>query len=205
MRLPFVFVHGWGTAPNFWDGVIAALPNCDAYRVNLGFINDASDVVGGDPAPAIYVTHSLGTMWALRHRSRDMAGLVAINGFADFRPFTNARVLRAMALRLNKAPKAQMRDFWQAAELPESDVLNIAKLSEGLEWLSTWDLRDRLRMLDCPVMALGGERDAILPINIMRREWDGFDPSLQEDGGHALPLTHPQWCADHILGVADAL
>ncbi len=194
-------------ASGFWGDVIECLPDVKTQCVELGFVGAAPIEHAALPAPtpAIYVTHSLGTMWTLRHRHADMAGLVAINGFADFRPFTNARVLRAMALRLDKDPEAQMRDFWRAAGLPQSDALNTDKLATGLEWLSTWDMRAALRGLDCPVLALGGTKDTILPADIMRREWDGFDLSMQEDGGHALPLTHSQWCADHILGVADAL
>lgn len=205
MGLPFVFVHGWGMGSAFWDDLIDQMPGIDAYRVDLGFIGGAMDFVESAPEPAVYVTHSLGTMWAIKNREAQMKALIAVNGFARFTDYTQERTLRAMQARLQREPKAQMNEFWDMCGLTASDDLNIKRLGDGLEWLSSWDVSAARDALSCPVMALAGGKDPILPRSQIEKEWASYDVQLCEDGGHALPLTHPKWCAAHIREVVDAL
>ena len=86
---------------------------------------------------AVYVTHSLGTMWALRHHARHMDALIVINGFHSFKDFTDPRILRAMKTRLQKNPDEQMKDFFERADI-EADYKNLdtKNLKQGLEYLS---------------------------------------------------------------------
>lgn len=198
MSSQFVFVHGWGMSPNFWDPLIGCLPEAEMYKVDLGFIGEQQSLSGDAAEDAVYVTHSLGTVWALKNRPANIKALVAINGFGCFKNFADERVLRAMKTRLKKYPKAQMRDFWEMSDLPASDNLNVERLKEGLEWLASWDFVQMLTTLKCPVLALAGCEDPILPMTEMKKEWDGFDLHLREGGSHALPVSDPQWCANHI-------
>lgn len=198
MGSQFVFVHGWGMAPDFWDDLIDHFPNIEAHRIDLGFIGSQRDFLDDISSSSVYVTHSLGTMWALKNRHADMKALIAINGFSCFKNFTDERALRAMKLRLTKEPESQMKDFWGMCDLPYSSDLNVEGLQEGLEWLSSWDMGSELKALRYPILSLVGGGDPILPIERMKKEWSGFNMHIQNSGGHALPLTDTQWCADHI-------
>ena len=197
MNSHFVFVHGWGMAPDFWDGLIDCLPGIKTSRIDLGFIESSASLEKISD-PAVYITHSLGTMWALKNHHADMKALVSINGFSYFQNFTDERVLRAMKTRLKRDPKAQMEEFWKSYGLPSSQNLNISTLQKGLEWLTSWDARKELEALTCPVLSLAGQNDPLLPLPLMKEEWEDFDLHICEDGNHALPLNNPQWCTDHI-------
>ena len=198
MSSQFVFVHGWGTAPGFWDDLIGHLPHIKARCVDLGFVGGQQEFLNDISEPSIYVTHSLGTMWALKHRHGDMKALIAINGFPCFKNFADERALRAMKLRLVREPEAQMKDFWEMCGLPFRGDLNIEYLKEGLAWLSSWDMSAELKALQCPVLSLAGGADPLLPVEIMKKTWPDFDLHISENGGHALPLTDTKWCAERI-------
>ena len=198
MNTYFTFVHGWGGTPGLWDDLSTNLPANDSHRIDLGFIGTQQNLLNGFPAPSIYVTHSLGTMWALKKRPANMKALIAINGFSCFQNFTSDRVLHAMQAQLQRNPEAQMQEFWKTCNLPSYAELNVARLQEGLEWLASWNAKPELEALTCPVLALAGDNDPILPIDKMKNEWAGFDLHIREGGDHALPLSHPQWCAKHI-------
>lgn len=204
MKFNFVFVHGWGVDSGFWNDLINCLPEIKASRIDLGFIGTRQDFLDQISSSAIYVTHSLGTMWVLKNHNPGMEGLIAINGFGCFRNFAEERVLRAMKVRLKREPEAQMKEFWDMCGLPVSSNLNVERLQEGLEWLTSWDAGQALKDLKCPVLALAGHDDPILPIAKMEKEWDNFDLHICEGGAHALPLSDPGWCSDHIKAFCNA-
>ena len=196
--MQIVFVHGWGMAPDFWNALIKQLPEIKTQTIDLGFVGTSQTPQKQIDHPAIYVTHSLGTMWALKHHHADMKALIAINGFACFQSFTDAKTLRAMKARIKREPQSQMNDFWDMCNLPKSDDINPAKLAEGLEWLSSWDAGDALKTLECPVLSLAGSNDPILSMPQMKQEWGGYDLRICEGAGHALPITDTQWCVEQI-------
>jgi pimeloyl-[acyl-carrier protein] methyl ester esterase len=54
------------------------------------------------------------------------------------------------------------------------------------------------------VLALAARDDAIVPPAMSQSIWRErliWSP----DGGHVLPLRHPQWCARHVLEFANSL
>jgi len=44
-----------------------------------------------------------------------------------------------------------------------------------------------------------------VPASMSEAIWQDVDIKWSQDGGHALPLRHPRWCARHVLEFADAL
>ncbi len=199
MSADIIFVHGWGMGPAFWGGIRAGLPEIQATTIDLEFIGTKqASTAATAREPAIYITHSLGTMWALKNHHHDMKALISINGFSCFQNFADERTLQTMKARLKRAPEKQMDLFWKSSDLPACGDLNVQKLEDGLEWLSSWDVKKELRNLTCPVMSLAGSNDSILPLDLMKEEWTGFDLRVHEDAGHALPLSNPDWCVNHI-------
>lgn len=192
----FAFVHGWGSDFHFWDALLAFFPRADTTKIDLGFIG--TEHLVRPHRPAIYVTHSLGTLWSLKNHSAHMSALVSINGFYRFKDFVPARILETMKVRLKTEPAIQMKEFWEISGLPPHHDLNRDQLACGLDWLSSWDARKELESLNCPVLSLAGDQDPLLPLDKMKAHWAGFDLRVKKGGGHALPLTEPQWCARQI-------
>ncbi len=113
--------------------------------------------------------------------------------------------MRAMKMRLRQEPESQMEDFWEMCNLQSYDNLNIEQLCNGLEWLSSWDMREALAEFESPVLSLFGQNDPLLPMAEMEKQWAGLDFKICENAGHTLPVSKPQWCADHIKAFADVL
>jgi len=191
---PLIFVHGWGLDAGFWNPLIAHFPERETHALNLGFRGCAETDV--PPGKAVYVTHSYGTLWSLRHHWQDMAALIAINGFTDFGALTDARILKAMRLRLFQDPFSQMRDFFALAgyEAPTSGC-DPQALLEGLKNLGNLHCAQELEKLDAPVLALLGAEDAIVPAQAAQQQFLGKSVKICENGGHMLPRTHTDWCA----------
>lgn len=192
-----VFVHGWGCDASYWDRVANNLPEFSSKRVNLGFVG-AGARVSEVEEPSMFIAHSLGAMWALKHYGGLMRGLVAINGFPCFTDHADPKTLRSMILRLQRTPQKQMEDFWDVCDLPHHDSLHISTLLKGLASLKDWDLKTELENLTCPVMSLVGRNDPILNYDVMMRDWAKYEMHIAQDGGHSLPISHAQWCAEKI-------
>ena len=198
----FLFVHGWAGTPRLWDPVRAEL---SARGVAVGDMVTAV-LSEGTGRPLIGIGHSLGSAWLLVH-GPTLAGFVAINGFTrftsspDFPAGTHPRILMQMRRRLLADPAAVLGDFHGRAGLPlPDDHPDAQTLAQGLDLLGSIDARAAFAALSVPHAALCGEEDVIVPPAQSR---DSFpDPVMLPDAGHALPVSHPGLCADHILSLA---
>ena len=203
----FIFVHGWGMDSGIWEEVAAGFPDARKHYVDLGFIGNKSCESVPDFKAPIYVTHSLGTAWALKHHGQDMQALIAINGFVCFQNFADERTLKTMQRRIQRSPEIQMEEFWRSCGFKNNldQSLNKDRLHQGLEWLKDWDVSNILASLDIPVLSLSGGHDAILPLAQMKQEWVAHDIKIVEEGGHILPLSHASWCIEQIEGFVSEL
>ncbi len=175
--------------------------NC--ILLDLGFIGARKQILPPDNnQKSIYITHSLGTLWALKHHANNMAGLVAINGFSNFTDFADRKVLRLMQIGLKRDKNEQMHAFWKNCgfntELDKS--LNIDNLHTGLDWLANWNESKTLAQLKVPILSLCGDKDRILPYNKVKEQWSGFDLQTKAGGDHILPISHSKWCVEKIRG-----
>lgn len=210
MKERLIFVHGWGCSPSIWDQTIENLPEFDCQTINLGFIGKntsrtSANIADTNLEPSIYITHSLGTMWALKFKKLSMKAFIAINGFSCFKSFTTPKTLKRMQLKLKRAPQIQMQEFYDTTKLPVSEDLNIEDLNTGLEWLMNWDLTEELKDLTCSVKSIYGDIDPILDLAQMQSHWSDYNSHIVEKGGHNLPLTNAQDCATIIKSIAHDL
>lgn len=198
--LPVVFVSGWGFAPRMWAGLCGHLQDMLAGRKVYGV-----DLWGEEtlslPPRFIGVGHSLGALWLMRQQAAQMQAFVAIAGFTRF-PVA-ARVLARMRTQFTREPETVLATFHarclagagsaamfhDPAFLIEVNDHSYNGLLQGLDWLASWGGV----LPSCPVLALQGTADVIVPVAEASRQW----PSLVycPDAPHALPLTHPDWCA----------
>jgi len=197
-----VFVHGWGMGPDIWTPVIKHLPGHSPQRADLGF--HGSKAIPLVNAPFV-ITHSLGLMWALTHLPRPWAGLIALNGFTRFSrqgdfPGIEPRLLARMKARLPEDTTGVVVEFLRRCGMNDPNIrgLDQEMLSQGLDWLKDWDLREQFSRLQCPVLAVAGTHDPIVTQGHTRASFTDIPLIMQQGAGHLLPLTHAEWVANRI-------
>jgi pimeloyl-[acyl-carrier protein] methyl ester esterase len=203
----FVLVHGWGFHAGLFADFVASLKGADVTLVDLGLVAGGPKGASEWPEDAVAVGHSLGLLWLLERGGSRYKGLVSIQGFDCFCCHIAPSRLAALKRGLEREPGGTLQSFWRSCgasgfALPEA--LNVAKLDEGLDWLMTWDARQARQALTCPVLALASHDDVIVPPSMSEAIW-GESIVWSPDGGHVLPLKHPDWCARHVLEFAHAL
>lgn len=199
-----VFVHGWGFDAQFWTPVAERLPEFARVFVDFGFREAAAHhpKVPG----AIVVGHSMGFAWALANLPRPWAGAIAVNAFPrftrspDFVSGVAPRMVERMLAKFAEAPAAVTRDFLGRAGVaePQVDDIRPEPLGEALSWLAACDERAAMKALDCPLLALAGTRDAIVPEAMSREAFAQAALVLAEGADHLLPRSHPEWVASQI-------
>ncbi len=223
MTLSIMAFHGWGLSADFWQPLAKAMAGQAVFQcVDLGF----TAPVHTPPLPerpCLALGHSLGFACALRS-GHAFDGWVSINGFPrfcrgdDFPEGIDPRFVRRMKTRLAKEPREVWADFLTRCGADSShisdvpvvrdlwtcDTLDVARLEEGLDWLLTWDERPALPPA-ARLCALGGGDDPIVPPAMSRASFPADCLSLHPEGGHLLPWTHPEWCAQRILSFAEHL
>ena len=205
-----VLVHGWGFEPGVWQGLRAALPEVECASVDLGFFGPPVGPAFPPDRPLIAVGHSLGVLWLLKTRPFPWRGLVSINGFPrfvlapDYRPAVEPRLVDRMIRRLAADPAGVTEEFrircGSTGSLPDGPVPD--SLLHGLTWLRDWDARPDVEPpSSAPMLALSGSADPILPEGMddhCFRDFPNLRSARLEGGGHLLPVTAAEWCADHI-------
>jgi pimeloyl-[acyl-carrier protein] methyl ester esterase len=192
--------------------VVPLLNGFDVEVCDLGFFGPARLPVQDD-RPRIAVGHSLGALWWLASAAVPWTRLIAINAFPrftatqDFPAGVAPRMLDRMIKRFAVAPAAVLVDF-QAACGGEGPILptDKAKLADGLASLGVIDGREAWQRRAVDIRLLAGRRDAIVPEALSEAAASMLPANAArwiEDGGHLLPLTHPEACAAFIREAAE--
>ena len=206
--MKLVFVHGWGFDAKIWDGIASHFKDMEVSRIDLGFLGEPSGgEVSGDSAQisgdAVVIGHSLGAMWALKNMTEPPRGFISICGFDRFSPPVERKLLTMMKRGMAQKPDVQLNHFWRNCGIaPYSAPQNInpQALAKGLDWLMNWDARMEFAQLQCPCHTMAAKDDQVLPFALSCKIWGEDYVQWSEEGGHALPLTRPKWCADHVRG-----
>lgn len=202
-----IYVHGWGLTADLWNPLRQRLGVMDDFAVDLGFQGGLRERIPYPAMPYVAVGHSLGLLWLLsNYPDHPWQGLISINGFSCFskrNDFTDgwpAKVLTRMMAGLDKDPKTIYRDFMSRAGLknPQTDHLDVERLKIGLQSLIADDGRAVLLGFQRPVLALAGGADQIVPEAMSRACFDDDILAVLDNGDHMLPISNPDWCADHI-------
>ena len=208
--MKLVLVHGWGFNAGVWDKLIPLLDGHEIFLIDLGFIRGGPTASHDMPAGSLCIGHSFGVMWLLKHGPRPMRALVSIAGFDCLHKYVPKDVLEEMRDGLRRDPHAQMQQFWKNAGFDGHEPtgeLDGGGLRGGLDWISTWDAGEELKHLGAPVLALASKDDRVVREDASETIWGGGMAELHwlGEGGHLLPLTQPEWCAEHINRFADDL
>ena len=240
VNVRLLFVHGWAFTPAFWEPLIRELADFPCQCLDLGFFGperlDApfegdGPVTGAGAAPGagdghavVGVGHSLGLLWLLRHGRVPLRGLVSLGGFSVFTAMEGApcgvssTAVKVMRRGLGRDHAAVLKTFHRNCGTPPELIPDFAKarperLTEGLDWLLTWDERAALEPHGVtlpsqgrgdkgvvPLSALAARDDAIVPPALTSACFAGSASRLEwlPSGGHAFPLTRTTVCAGHI-------
>ncbi|MGE5506664.1 MAG: alpha/beta fold hydrolase [Actinomycetota bacterium] len=205
-----LFVHGWGFDPGFWQPVAERLPDFGHAFVDLGF--HGAPQVPQVERPLV-VAHSMGLAWALANLPGPFAGVFAVNAFPrftrapDFVEGVAPRLIERMIARFADEPTQVAVDFLRRCGVAEPDLAgaDLDRLGSALAWLAVCDERAALAALDCPLQALAGTHDPIVPEPLSRAAFPGASLVLAQGGGHLLPATHPDWVAGQLRAFAARL
>jgi pimeloyl-[acyl-carrier protein] methyl ester esterase len=197
-----VFAHGWALGPEIWDSLAPLLDDVLQVRLNLGFFgaSDFPQLQAGD----ILVGHSAGLLWGLSQKT-DWAGVVALNSFARFclddagRGCVKPAALRAMRQSLERDARDCANRFRHSLGIaPASGAAQKERLMEGLDMLRDFEATPRLGA--APWLVLGAKDDFLAPpataLDLARIS--GGALALSETGGHGLPWTELEFCAERI-------
>jgi pimeloyl-[acyl-carrier protein] methyl ester esterase len=205
----YVLVHGWGFNASLWQPLIAQLGAAETTLVDLGFIEGGEGCGNQEwPEDAIAVGHSLGVLWLLKQEQARFRGLVSIQGFDRYCPHVPKSRVVALKRGIDRDPAGTMEAFWRSCAAPEfapATALNTDRLREGLDWLIQWDAEDARKSLRCPVLSLATRDDVIVPPAMTETIWGSENVVWQPEGGHALPIRFPKWCAAHVVEFANSV
>ncbi|HEX2793325.1 MAG TPA: alpha/beta hydrolase [Croceicoccus sp.] len=214
MSPTLLFLHGWGFDSTVWRDVAARLdgyPMAFAERGYFGGVGDESGTLGSD-GPVLAVAHSYGTMRLLADPPGECIGLVAINGFDRFVagpdvPGVPVRVVERMRARFAQDPARTLADFRAHCGIAApAGAIAGEELGADLRALRDDDRRAEAGRFAAPVLSLQGALDPILPPAMRDAVFDGaarVERRAIADGGHLLPLTHPDACADAVRAMAE--
>jgi pimeloyl-[acyl-carrier protein] methyl ester esterase len=191
MALPLVYCSGWSLPAT----TLAPL----AMRIggSYALLSPSAHPPEDLPARFVGIGHSLGGLWLLHHYATQLAGFASLCSFPRFG--WPVKTLQAMQAKLRTEREEVVQAFQVnmgcASPMPCHD--SVETLQRQLLWLQTWDETAILQQKAFPTLGLFGARDSITKPQHWRTS--DYDTHYQHpDAKHALPLTHPDWCAKHI-------
>jgi pimeloyl-[acyl-carrier protein] methyl ester esterase len=202
-----LFAHGWAFDSSIWDAVRTRLADWPQVMFDANYFGTAPDSATLT-GPVVAIGHSHGVMRLLAQLPPQCSAVVSINGFSrfsagpDFPAGTPTKLLDRMITRFQQDPLAVLNTFRErcGADATEPAMLSGA-LGADLLALRQDDQRASLQNVSVPLLALASTDDPIVTPALTHAVFDGHehtDLRWHEGGGHLLPLSAPDWCADRI-------
>ncbi len=196
----FVFCHGFGFDPHFWDPIAPYFSQEKCSFIDLGYFNNPSDSHYLNDQKIIGIGHSIG-LSKLTSMHNNFDCLIGLNSFTNFlgsdqTMYTKRqRELKALRSSFLKDPDSTLRNFYVRCGAPEFiecndfSTLDLDLLLSDFEWL-----QKEHKLPDVPTLILSSDDDSIVPQAITS---DNFSrqPYVQRDSianaGHALGFKEP--------------
>ncbi|QNT78702.1 alpha/beta hydrolase family protein [Entomobacter blattae] len=222
------FAPGWSYQSDLWSATKAHLDGYEKYMFELFSVEEKTVPVFGSAEklifsllkrtePLILVGHSFGSLWCLRQffhfiKKNNQAEVMQhvsfalINGFScfkrreDFKEGIAGDQIEPMVKQISQKPLSVVKAFRRKIEdyTPLPQHFHITALQLGLTYLQTEDYRKSLPMILPRVSVLAGRQDRLVNEEMTSKLFPKECIQWVSEGGHMLPITHPQICADFI-------
>lgn len=210
-----VFFHGWGFDHRVWQALAQQLASrFQIYLVDLPGFGDSpvcdwqqfkQELLKKLPPQFNVVGWSLGGLYAMRLAVEEdrVAGLFVTASSPRFTedvewPAVSQEVLAGFASKLLSAPQQTLKDFVALQSQGQEKTnysASLLGLQQGLDTLSTWDLRAQLLQYPKPTCFVFGRLDAIIShklMAVMQQHYPQFKYHLFSKAAHMPFLSHPQ-------------
>ncbi len=209
MSVRIVFMHGFGYDATVFEPLARHLKEHEIHYLDFGFFGAAQKTVTTSVLPTFVIGHSLGVLRYMATQPFPVHGLVSLAGFTqfcasdDFPQGVAPVLVKRMQKKLLRNPHALLNEFYnlcgdKTTSISPDATTDTEALSRGLDDLLQLDMRS----VALPeTLALAGNNDAVTPPTLQKAlfyDRPGVTFVMHENAPHALPLTHTNWCADHI-------
>lgn len=196
----FVFCHGFGFAPTYWQQLKPYFDPAATFELNLGYFSCkqpiTTDLKGFE---CIGIGHSLGLI-KLIQSGIPFKALIGLNGFIDFIGQDDSLKkrryieLKALTKQFKSSPNQALSDFYERCGIPEQNVnqnLDIDHLLCDLSLLSQAQTLEN----DIKTLIIAAKDDIVVPEPLI---YDNFlnrknvTIIMHDTGKHALGYVHAQ-------------
>lgn len=169
----------------------------------------------------VITAHSMGTLFALKAAavSKNVRALILFSPFARFTSAENyeaqdREAVETMKKHLVSNPEALLKSFWRRMTKPENlaiempQFINTERLAEGLDILSSYDVRELLPEIKVPVLIFQGSSDMISScpmVSYVKEKLQDAELVTFENSGHALPFTKTVECICKIKNFLEGI
>lgn len=215
-KTPVLLQHGWGFDRSMWEPWLQSGPDFDFLIPDRGYFGNP---VEPDISYAkIAVSHSLGLHFLPDELFPKLNLLVIISGFQEFHPNTpiertfSQRIVRHMLKNLIDDTNTVLKGFYKNCYFPAAPDSQInhqpetSLLNRDLEMLDRHKMNIETLRKAARIVIIHGMKDAIVPHNKayqLQYSLPGSEIITAEDGGHMIPVTHREWCVNHIKGIME--
>lgn len=206
-----VFMHGWGYDASIWRDVLPLLGNVSTICLDAGYFPTRH--IGSDvnlllpTTPFIAVGHSAGGPFLALQDPSQCRALILINSFGrlvrsqDFTTGQPVLLMQRMLRRFSDEPVRVLKQFYASLN-DDRDVpkhINVARLKAGLTNLAQYDARQEMAHFRDRIHSLSASDDPLISRDMTLQSFPGIKRLEWTQGGHLLPLTQPEKCAQLIL------
>lgn len=212
----YIFCHGFGASPKYWNQLQKFYTPVDCINWDLGYFKDLNQDIPeiGEGDELIGISHSLGLTKLLQSRIKFKA-IIGIQGFVNFQGNNAAlykvrsKLLDEMISNFRNTPIESLSKFYEDSGfiLPPSYIAsaNFTRLLNDLESLK----QDYTNLIgNTPCLILGSEDDPKITPHVLK---DNFSCAssvklvIHSSGKHALGYTHTDYVSDQINSFLDSL
>ncbi len=208
----FVFCHGFGFDPHFWERISPFFSKENCSFIDLGYFNNKKENKYLENEAIIGIGHSMGLSKLLSMCS-NFDCLIGLNGFVNFLGSHQAmyqkrqKELKALRSSFLKDADTTLRKFYVRCAVPQLLEYNdLSKLDVGLIVSDLQWLQKEYELPDVPTLILSSSDDVVVPRSVVL---DNFrkQPRVKldsiMDAGHALGFRKPREVYEKIMSFLD--
>lgn len=196
-----VFHHGWSFDRSFFKPLAEALKwDGDVVHCDAGYFGGEKECPALNE-PAIGIGHSMGFAH-LVNANNGWKALISIGGFLRFCHSDETRqTVLSLEKNFEQEPESVTINLHRHCDVPfepDFSTLNKQKTFDDLHSLLTVDVSEKIQKIDCPVLALHGREDRVVPMIQSRKEFKPYTFAKHPTAHHGLGYHETDWCAEKI-------